>query len=383
MSHLDEGQLHALLDGELTGSERSQAEAHLAGCAECRAAYDEARAFFQEADALIAAVDLPPASTPSIAPAKTRGRGGFRWKQLAWAATVVLALGLGWVAKSRQTRVGDARFDVVAAPASAPAPAAGAAPAMEKPAPPPAEAEDRLSRTQRAKTAPAPSPSAKSLEQPAPKEEVDAPAQPAAPAAEPSRANEVGQLAEAAVDTGAERKLADVAPVAQERSDLEPRDARRSAPLPNATTITRDESLRGYAAARGAPAPSPLRTVPMEEAVRILGGSIRLVDGMTPTRILAREAGPAGGVPSSLVRVVYEDPPKRELWLDQERPVELGADAAVSAQGVTALLPGDTVVVVLNHGARSLRWLDQAGFRLGLTGFLPTDSLWALARRVQ
>ena len=36
MSHLDEGQIHALLDGELTPAERSQAEEHLGGCAECR-----------------------------------------------------------------------------------------------------------------------------------------------------------------------------------------------------------------------------------------------------------------------------------------------------------------------------------------------------------
>lgn len=37
MSHLDEGQLTCLLDGELTATERTEVEAHLATCSECRA----------------------------------------------------------------------------------------------------------------------------------------------------------------------------------------------------------------------------------------------------------------------------------------------------------------------------------------------------------
>jgi hypothetical protein len=97
---------------------------------------------------------------------------------------------------------------------------------------------------------------------------------------------------------------------------------------------------------------------------------------MTPRRIMA-------GAGNALVRVVYEDPPGRELWLDQQRPMTVGDHDQVPAPGVTTLLPGDTIALVLNQGARSLRWLDQAGFRLGLTGFLPTDSLRLLARRIQ
>src|SRR5439155_15691994 len=44
MSHVDEGTLHAYLDGELPSSERVALEAHLAQCATCRAGLEEERA---------------------------------------------------------------------------------------------------------------------------------------------------------------------------------------------------------------------------------------------------------------------------------------------------------------------------------------------------
>src|SRR4030088_1481885 len=37
MSHVDEGTLHAYLDGELPSAERTALEAHLADCSTCRA----------------------------------------------------------------------------------------------------------------------------------------------------------------------------------------------------------------------------------------------------------------------------------------------------------------------------------------------------------
>ena len=60
MSHLDEGQLTALLDHELTAAERSVAEAHLMTCEECRRLLDEVKALATEADGLVTAIELPP-----------------------------------------------------------------------------------------------------------------------------------------------------------------------------------------------------------------------------------------------------------------------------------------------------------------------------------
>ncbi len=105
------------------------------------------------------------------------------------------------------------------------------------------------------------------------------PAEPApapSPVAAPTVAQPEGAEAARGNDAGA------IAPAAQE--------SRRAAPAPSAAALARDESPRGVTAPTASRPGGSLRPVPMDEAVRILGGSIRLVDGMTPIRILAGEA---------------------------------------------------------------------------------------------
>jgi len=95
MSHLEEGVLHALLDGELRSADLAAVEAHLAGCGTCKARLEEARRFKTEALALIIELDGVPDARPQDQP-----RPGTRipaWlPRMAWAATIVLAVGLGW-----------------------------------------------------------------------------------------------------------------------------------------------------------------------------------------------------------------------------------------------------------------------------------------------
>src|SRR5262249_12971352 len=72
MSHLDEGTLHALLDGELGNTELMEIEAHLAGCSACSTRLRTAREFLEEADRLVGSVQfgtyagtpVPGAATP-------------------------------------------------------------------------------------------------------------------------------------------------------------------------------------------------------------------------------------------------------------------------------------------------------------------------------
>ena len=75
MSHLDEGTLHALLDGELGSTELMEIEAHLGGCAACSARLRDAREFLEEADRLVGSVQFgrfeasAPAAAAPAAPA--------------------------------------------------------------------------------------------------------------------------------------------------------------------------------------------------------------------------------------------------------------------------------------------------------------------------
>ena len=98
MSHVDEGTLHAYLDGELPPNERRDVEAHLAQCAACKERLTEERALFERASALLGSArpverPAPPferlRSTPKRSPWHVRTR-------LAWAASIMLALGLGY-----------------------------------------------------------------------------------------------------------------------------------------------------------------------------------------------------------------------------------------------------------------------------------------------
>ena len=98
MSHVDEGMLHAYLDGELPAGERTALETHLAQCEACRARLGEERALVERASALLGAArplerPLPPFDEIRRQPQRSpwRVRTSF-----AWAASIVLALGFGY-----------------------------------------------------------------------------------------------------------------------------------------------------------------------------------------------------------------------------------------------------------------------------------------------
>jgi anti-sigma factor RsiW len=59
MSHLDEGTLHALLDGELDLHEVKEIQAHIGSCAACGTRLREVKEFHGEADRLVGVLELP------------------------------------------------------------------------------------------------------------------------------------------------------------------------------------------------------------------------------------------------------------------------------------------------------------------------------------
>jgi hypothetical protein len=63
MSHLDEGTLHALLDGELEMSEVKEIQAHLGSCSACGTRLRQVKEFYAEADRLVGALELPGAAS--------------------------------------------------------------------------------------------------------------------------------------------------------------------------------------------------------------------------------------------------------------------------------------------------------------------------------
>ena len=67
MSHLDEGTLHALLDGELEMTEVKEIQAHLGSCSACGTRLRQVKEFYAEADRLVGSLELPGAGAAAAA----------------------------------------------------------------------------------------------------------------------------------------------------------------------------------------------------------------------------------------------------------------------------------------------------------------------------
>jgi hypothetical protein len=114
MRHVDDGTIHAWLDGQVTDPvEAAWIEEHLRDCGACSAQFDEQRAIFEQTDALLAAAapladagrpafDALVAKAADAGPLTGRGTGP-RFRQwivsASWAASIALAVAIGWTAR--------------------------------------------------------------------------------------------------------------------------------------------------------------------------------------------------------------------------------------------------------------------------------------------
>ncbi len=98
MSHVDEGTLHAYLDGELPPAERTALETHLTDCATCRATLTEERALRERASAVLGSARPAERPAPPLEQLRREPkRSPWRVRRsFAWAASIALALGLGY-----------------------------------------------------------------------------------------------------------------------------------------------------------------------------------------------------------------------------------------------------------------------------------------------
>lgn len=281
MPHLDDGRIEELLDGEIPSSELAAIQDHLATCGTCRARLEAARGLADEAEELLGALDEVPASTPVevIAP-PSRIR---RWpRRLAYAASLAVAAGAGYLARGPFMGPGAERAMESAVQTAAPI--------------------EATTPTEEARSTAAPAPESFRDEAPTTGATTSAAAPPAAP--QP-------------MDQAREREAAQPAPAVAEQAARD-RDAgeRQERVLPR--QMAPDSRLAGNAlqdsfdtvarrAARLAAGRDELMakqgatidTIEMAEAVERLGGTIRLIDGRFPIRIEAF---------ASEVRVVYGGP---------------------------------------------------------------------------
>lgn len=106
MQHLDDGRLQAWLDGAKAGldaGERAAIEHHLAACADCAARLDELAGLDEAAKSILGGGGTDAVTPPPFEDVVARAgrleqtRSTYRrLRPFAWAASVVLALGIGW-----------------------------------------------------------------------------------------------------------------------------------------------------------------------------------------------------------------------------------------------------------------------------------------------
>lgn len=392
MSHVDDGTLHAYLDGEIGERERERIEAHLADCDVCRERLDEARASGQLASAAMAELEPGPVHGPPWREIEERGAARVEaartrsWVRpsLAWAAVIVMAFALGWLTHSYQYAP-DVGF--LAEEARQPASAA-----TERPQPveelrvqrlPDTEAvigepgrgvggveAERVAQEDPAQTRPK---SSQETEQAAPgkatpPEETATDERQDAPAA--------ARLRVQTPPTEVADQLAQREAEARERKQEGQVEAFAEPAEPQAVVpgLEAQRSVIG-AAERDEVDPERFFTVRPEEAAVWLDRELRTLPELDLRRV---EVGPGSAVEGGLpglpaVKLVYADAAGNEIVLVQQRVADVDVSAGLA----------ETAIIVEPAGLRTYRWHDEAGYRLILTARVSGDSLRALADRVR
>ncbi|MEO8449597.1 MAG: zf-HC2 domain-containing protein [Gemmatimonadota bacterium] len=294
MSHLDDGMLEALLDGETGSSDLASIQAHLEQCAACQARLAEARQFLVEADRLIEMIEAPArpvAAAPTAqAPARRIPRTRLRWAgPLGLAAAAVLALGIGSVTLARFRGSDQDALSAPVFPGAVTTPAQKAVAPTAMPAPPaqsnaaPAPATPRRLEQMRAapealgrvsterQTADARRSAAKAADQPVDKEPK--------PAAPPIPFRDSALHLDEIVVAGAEQAAGKTERERRGDSSLAISALKlRSAPSP----ILRKEEADRLNEPFASHDKKATIIVTADDALRTLGGSIKLVDGLMP-----------------------------------------------------------------------------------------------------
>lgn len=388
MSHVDEGRLSEYLDRPDDGSaDRGEIERHLAECAGCRARLEEVRAVRDRAAELLRAAAPANVAMPQFAEIQARARARQaprrvltmrRLTALGWAATIVIAAGVGWLARgsfglggSGADRLSDQATATAAAPAEAAVPdssargdVAGAvregAVVLSQEAPPPqAEAIERDAAPGVA-YARAPSRAAAPVAEPQ-RVEPQAPA-----AANLAEREQPAAKAEPIADVRTRQAVAGVVVLADERGDAAGRGAMPVDSAANELARLADEALV-TTSWTGATA---------QEAERHLGRPLGMVGGLPVEDI---RTGEVGGQPAAVVTQVL--PGGEQLEIVQWRTDDVGAPVleqrlAEGARRAQAPAPTDAA-------GRTDVVIARDGVMLVVRAPLPADSLSVLVGRVR
>jgi anti-sigma factor RsiW len=371
MSHLDEGTLHALLDGELDTAETGQIEAHLGRCTICGTRLDEIKHVRTEADRLIESLEsvpqsstAPVATKPAAPPRHTPSpdawagpillipelpeealRHAQRKRQHRWAAIIVLAVGATYAAiEFRQGAASESLAISDAGPTSAPVPAS--APVLSP--------QEAVSQAAPAATS---NDSAHDSTRNTVSDGARGSVAPSGAATSPAHDANLDELVTTATGQRASRAKASDTPAPDDARALRVAEQRQQqaaamSQAPVAPPAVAQPAPVVVAPPVTTPAPPPsleerahiyLR-IGLDEAARQLGGPVHGIEEMSPALIGLASGRLSPGMDSMrpVVRAVYVDPvSNRLIFLDQQRL--RSEQSSVPPRSLRVLL-GDVVV---------------------------------------
>jgi anti-sigma factor RsiW len=420
MSHVDEGTLHALLDGELAPAEVVEVQTHFATCPACSARLDSARKLLAETERLVSALEpsaavgervaprpiQPPFDPPVAIPVAARLHPAesavlipnnptaaevrrSRLKVLGWAAGVLVVVGAGVFGVQMQMgmydkkpagmlRIRPEEFSTPITVTDSVAAARAAVAARAQPSGSPAQGAATPAPASGLGTAPtaqpgkAPTPAPPSKAQPA--REQPSPTNAKAPDRNRPAPDSGGDGS--AGDRDAIAARAAKATQALDRERNEQRAAAATASLDSARRAAQLQAQQQAAAAPYAPVVPTLdqraqvaNRIGLDEASRQLGGPLHAIDGMSRqlVGVVSPQLVPGTDTSRAVVRAVYVDRGGRLIFLDQQRVRAGQADLPSTPQ---ARRNGE------------LRWM-AGQVLIVLQGDLPTDSLRFIARHVR
>lgn len=394
MPHVDEGTLHALLDGALKAEDPGRAatvQAHLEVCPDCRALLDDAAAIRDGATGILAALETD--ARPDFQEVLTRAglaagaaagldtdsrrrdrlrRQARATRAAAWAATVVVALGTGYLVRDRMVadRPATDAVTMSAERAADQAPAGRRGEDRPDPGPEPHVEPGTTPRDAAppvAEAGPLDGPSAEAREDAATPQVIRgraagraAPAEPPRVAGEPVSPAEVGEAA---------------------RGVTPPPEAGRT----EAATLPEDQVLRRRISAVPPPPPPALaldhvvvtsaasRSVTPGEARELLDGPLYVLPGADMVRLEA-----VASAPGPEIRSVQRMDGGLELTVTQ-RPVDPALPGAAVELDAMADPSVDADPTDPTHATHTVSVLLD-GFTLTVSGPLPAEAMQALAR---
>ena len=119
MQHLDEGTIHAWIDGELSPEQAVELETHVRDCTECAAAVAEARGLVAASTRILTALDHVPGgvipSVPDIAPAQLVPRRWYQRMDVRAAAALLFVAGASVLVARTRMDLADSRAMIATA----------------------------------------------------------------------------------------------------------------------------------------------------------------------------------------------------------------------------------------------------------------------------